>query len=449
MRAIQSIQSATFEPVTMRFFDVVTRRGVRRAYRWLLDTQKLDRAAMVALQEDELTRLFVHAHEFSPFYRERLTAAGWRPGDRATLGLLRTLPALEKPDIQTQLDAVSTVGRWGGGRPIQSNTGGTTGAPTTFWVNSEGRDRRVAGTLRDQTWLGLRPGDPIAYLGGSSLGVPRSVSAVERLKWVARGQLFLSAWDLSDGALASYADQLERFRPKLLLGYAGALHAFARYLNATGRKVRIPAVQATAEMLYPEWREAIAQAFGGPVYERYGTREVGDIAASCATCGGMHLNEENVVVDVDEATGELHITDLTNYATPFVRYRIGDRGTLAEPDPACRPGLRRLDSLDGRAMDVLETADGGRVSAVILVHSLKDFPQIRAHQLWQPAGDRVQVVVAAAEEPPLDRIQDALKPHFGGTRLEVIWTHELPQTANGKLKFVVRDAEYDGPRSGV
>lgn len=446
MRTVQRLHAATFEPLSMRVFDLVTRRGVRSAYRWLLKTQQLDRAGIQALQERQLERLFAHAFEHSPFYRARLEAAGWSPDTEDTRAVLGRLPALEKDDLQSSLAAVSTVPRWRA-RYTTSNTGGTTGEPTTFYVDFDARDRRVAGTLRDQTWLGLRPGDPIAYLGGSSLGVPRRERGLERIKWLARNQLFLSAWDLSDAAMAGYADRLERFRPRLLLGYAGALHTFARYLDRVGRRVPVRVVQATAEMLYPEWRPVMERAFGSPVYQRYGTREVGDIAASCAKCGELHVNDENLLLE-EADTGEIYITDLTNFATPFLRYRIGDRGCLGEPLAGCRPGLSRVVSLEGRTMDVLESAGGGRVSAVILVHALKEFSELRGHQLWQPTPDRIQVLVAADTEPPCERIREAFAPHFDGVAIEVIWVDQLPTTAGGKLRFVVRGAEYAGPRRG-
>jgi phenylacetate-CoA ligase len=171
------------------------------------------------------------------------------------------------------------------------------------------------------------------------------------------------------------------------------------------------------------------------------------MAASCVKCGELHVNDENVLLE-EADTGEIYVTDLTNFATPFIRYRIGDRGRLGEPLASCRPGLSRIVSLEGRTMDVLETAGGRRVSAAILPHVLKDFSEIRGYQLWQPTLDRVQILVAANTEPPRERIRRAFASHFDGAAIEVIWVDQLPTTAGGKLKFVVRDAEYAGPRQG-
>jgi phenylacetate-CoA ligase len=444
LRALGWATSRTFEPIGLRLFDRVERRNIKGTFEWLLETQEWPRAEIERLQDEQLKRLFEHAHRHSPFYAQRLAEAGWSPGDSAVREALTKLPPLEKRDLQERLDDVATAPRWEGVRYLTSNTGGTTGRPTTFYVDYDARDRRVAGTLRDQTWLGLRPGDPIAYLGGSSLGVPRSAGLMERAKFLAKGQLFLSAWDLSDRALAGYADRIEAFRPKLLVGYAGALHTLASYLDRVSRTVRVGCVQATAEMLFDAWRPVIERAFAAPVYERYGTREVGDIAHSCARCGAMHVNDENLLLETHPETNEVFVTDLTNFATPFVRYRLGDGAELGPGDPGCRPGLTVLRSLQGRTMDVLETAGGGRVSAVILVHSLKDFPEIRGHQLWQPAPDRIQLLVQTDERPPADSIRKALEPHFPGVALEIIWVDEIPTSDSGKLRFVMPNSEYSG-----
>lgn len=448
MRAGRSLVSAArsraFRHVGLGAFDLVTRRHVRAEYAWLMGTQELPRPEIEALQREQLGSLFEHAHTHSPFYRARLEGAGWTPGMPAGREVLAALPPLEKQDLQESLDEVSATPRWDGGRPIVSSTGGTTGVPTTFKLSMGARDRRVAAMLRNQTWIGLEPGDPVAYLGGSSLGVPRRARALERAKWAARGQLFLPAWDLSDAALEDYANRLERFRPRLLIGYSGALNTFACYLERSGRSVPVGAVLATAEMLFDPWRSTIAAAFGAPVYQRYGTRELGDIAHSCEGCGNAHMNDENLIVEVDPDTSELYVTDLSNYATPFIRYRVGDSGAVGPGEPGCRPGLGVLQSLEGRTMDVLDLPGGGRVSAVILVHSLKEFPEIRQHQLWQPSPDRVQLLVASPDAPPADSIRRTLQPHFPDVRIEILWVDEIPTNPNAKLSFVIPNREYSG-----
>jgi phenylacetate-CoA ligase len=60
-------------------------------------------------------------------------------------------------------------------------------------------------------------------------------------------------------------------------------------------------------------------------------------------------------------TGRIVLTSLYNYATPFIRYEIGDLGTRAEqPCPSGRT-LKRLRRIDGRKRNSLQGASGERV----------------------------------------------------------------------------------------
>jgi len=85
-------------------------------------------------------------------------------------------------------------------------------------------------------------------------------------------------------------------------------------------------------------REKVEEVFGCPVYNRYGSREVGDIAGECKYHQGLHVLPWGSYVEiVDEAgnlvepgvEGRILVTCLTNYAMPLIRYDIGDRGALA------------------------------------------------------------------------------------------------------------------------
>lgn len=339
MKPLGSLYQAAFESVGLPVFDLVTRRKVNANYRWLLKTQWSSPEEIRQLQLAQLAKLLTHAHTHSPFYQERLRAIGWSPGDDATFEVVRSLPPLEKADLQDTLDDVATVGRWQSGSVRIASSCGTTGVPTHAYLDNDCLDRHQAMQLRDQTWVGVRPGHRIAYLGGTSLGVPRHVRLQKRLRTIARGQLLLSGWDLSDTALATLATRVERFHPKLLVGYAGSLHTFARYLERQGRTLPLPAVVSTAEMLLPTWRPVIERAFAAPLYERYGSIEVADIAHSCAACGTMHINDENVILDVDPVTSEFYLGALAGGpADPMGLGALLGRGALLRRLRARRSG---------------------------------------------------------------------------------------------------------------
>src|SRR4029077_3871110 len=61
-------------------------------------------------QFHQLERLIAHAYETVPFHRTRLAAAGYRPGQVITPEFWRSLPLLERSDLQDQGDALKSTG---------------------------------------------------------------------------------------------------------------------------------------------------------------------------------------------------------------------------------------------------------------------------------------------------------------------------------------------------
>src|SRR5690606_28533691 len=109
--------------------------------------------------------------------------------------------------------------------------------------------------------------------------------------------------------------------------YAQAGAELARYINRTGLRTwdTIPVI-CGAERVMPADRAALEQAFGPAVFETYGCREVMLIATECPEHDGLHLQVENLVVELvgpdgqpvaPGEVGQVVLTDLHNYGQPF------------------------------------------------------------------------------------------------------------------------------------
>ena len=58
----------------------------------------------------------------------------------------------------------------------------------------------------------------------------------------------------------------------------------------SGLNVRSPAgIMTSAESIYPEQRALIARVFRAPVFDRYGSREAGNMAWECDHHRGLHV----------------------------------------------------------------------------------------------------------------------------------------------------------------
>jgi phenylacetate-CoA ligase len=194
---------------------------------------------------------------------------------------------------------------------------------------------------------------------------------------------------------------------------------------------------------------------------------MGDVACECALTAGLHVSMNSHRVEVLDARGrgvveeegDLVLTSLHNYAMPFVRYRIGDRGRLAAGGCPCGRGTPLLASIGGRAVEAFVRADGAVVPPALLVGAVRvlvDPGLIGRVQFVQEDYARVVVRIvpaAGASEEDLRARCDALRGRVGelmGPGCEVLFERvaDIPPTASGKYLYTVSKVEPLTPGLG-
>jgi len=188
--------------------------------------------------------------------------------------------------------------------------------------------------------------------------------------------IVLDSYVLSDDILEKYVLLMRRFKPEIVRGYASSVYMVAKYILEKGFDdyLHPKAVITSAESLLDVYRHTIERAFGCEVFDYYGSREVGAIAAECEEHCGYHISAENVVLEfVREGehvssgeSGEILITNLRNFGMPFIRYAIGDVGKPSDEVCACGRGLPLMKSIEGRVSQFMAVYDKklGRVIPV-------------------------------------------------------------------------------------
>lgn len=143
------------------------------------------------------------------------------------------------------------------------------------------------------------------------------------------------------------------------------------------------------EVLYPDQRRRIEEAFGAPVYECYASTELDLISLQCpdAAAAGATLHrlmEDSVLVEVDDqggGRGELIGTSLHAWAMPFIRYRQGDVVEWAEADDSPMASLRKI---QGRVLDMFVAPDDSWVHPYDIFVPMRDrFRKIRRFEATQ------------------------------------------------------------------
>ena len=417
--------------------------GRRRA---LLDESQWWSADRVReFQWKELRALLRHVFDSVPYLQQKYRAAGIAFDDIRTWDDFARLPMLTREEVNAHReDLCSTTYK---GRLLPHATGGSSGTPTRFFRTYESYDWRTAAKDRAYAWSGWRVGERSVYLWGAPVGPQsrRQTLKAQAFDAVHRQQVF-STFSQSPALWSRIHGAIHAFRPVLVVGYVSSLEQFAAFLRR--ERLQLPPLRAVigaAEPLFASARTAIEGAFGAPVFNTYGSREFMSIAAECEEHDGLHVHSENLVVetrDRDSTTpSEILVTDLHNYGMPFVRYGIGDAGTLLDGRCACGRGLPRLGVVEGRVLDLLHTADGRMVPGEFFPHLLKDVPEFAQFRVEQRRPDEI-VISAVLNAPLSDRSQQLLDHEIGkvfgtATRWEIRTVPDIPNLASGKRRVTV------------
>jgi phenylacetate-CoA ligase len=336
---------------------------------------------------------------------------------------------------------------------LKKATGGSSGVPLAFDLNPDSNDRRMAAWHRGYSWGGAGPGTKQWYLWGTAIG---DVSRARRWKDALYNRLYrrrlASCFELSEARIPWFLADLNRYRPDCIVSYTNPLYSFARSLEERGVSPWSPAsIIVGAEKLHDFQRELIERVFQAPVFETYGSREFMLIGGECDRHCGLHLTMENLLVEIvdDDGSptppgeeGNVVVTDLTIYWMPFIRYLNGDREIAGFGVCSCGRGLPLLKKVVGRRLDMLETPDGRRVPGELFPHLIKDFPAVRRFQVVQEAPEAIQVKLVVGpdwREETRRLLTGQIKEVIGpSVALDVVLVDDIPLTAAGKLRVVVR-----------
>jgi phenylacetate-CoA ligase len=426
------------------------RRKVFRYWKELDRSQWLPAKEIYQLQFEALRHLVSHTWANCTYYRQAWAERGLGPEQLQAPEDFHRWPLLSREAILE--NRLRMRARVPGMRLLSKSTGGSSGVPLHFDLDTESNERRTAACFRGYSWAGAEPGTKQLHLWGGALGSRSPWKACkDYLYHYLYRSLYLSTFDLSDDRLLEYFHRLNRYKPDVIVAYTSALYMLARTLQARGLRPFSPrSIVVGAEKLHLFQRELIEKVFQAPVFETYGSREVMLIGAECERRVGLHLTAENLLVEVLDDNGQptspgeegnVVVTDLYNYGMPFIRYRNGDRAVAGWATCPCGRGLPLMKKVVGRRLDVLQTPDGRRIPGEFFPHLMKDFPAVKRFQVVQQEQGRIriQMVLGAnwQEADGRELEQEVCKVTGPSVRIDFIRVDDIPLTGAGKLQVVV------------
>lgn len=402
----------------------------------------------------QLLDAFQFAERYVPFYRKRFAEYGVRTSQIKAPEDLTAFPIVTKDDVRRHRPEFIAENVQG---PLyRSATGGSTGSAMTFFLDHSTYERRIAASIRANRWAGAEIGDRELHVWGRPPGQrpgPHAFKlALSRMLW---RQKYLSSFHLHQDKLDSVLHTIANFAPRVLIGYTTPLFMLARV--ALERGIELPPLRGiitSAERLFDHQRQVIERAFGAPVFDRYGCREIMLIAAECERHSGLHLNAEEVFVELVQGnrlappgtSGEVLLSDLRHRAMPLLRYRNDDLATWKIGGCPCGRGLPLLASVEGRVLDMIVGTSGRIVGGEAFVHLLKDYP-IARFQVHQRAdhSTTLRIVPWRGFRPDNRKdIETRLRSVLGAdANLSVELVSEIPLTASGKHRVTRSDVRID------
>ena len=414
-------------------------------YEMLKKTQYFSDKELSIFQNERLQLLLNEANRNVPYYKKIFAQLKIVPSD-ITVESIYKLPYLTKKIIKENSHELlnSNLPK---SRLKENSTSGSSGSKTAFYSDVESDNYYAPLTWRSLNWLGIYFGDKELKIWGAMHDINKSREIINRVKNYLNNRQVISSYKMNDEIIDEYNALLNSFKPDQIHAYPSALYEYAKYILKKNFKVHTPKVILTSgEQLYDWQKKVIKEAFSSDVFNFYGCREFSIIAHECKSHEGLHIMAENLIVEVvnengeniyDEE-GELVITDLSNFAFPFIRYKILDRAILTKKKCSCAINLPLLKTINGRSFDLIKLKNDSSIGPTFFTHLFREKPGIDDFRIYQNDLHNILIEYISQEiEPDLDFFKNKIFEHSENLiKVEFKRVNEFNIPESGKRQFI-------------
>ena len=400
-----------------------------------------------------LIQLLAHCKRSVPYYSKVIHRLGNSFYENPE-EYLRDFPILTKDIIRSHFEDLKSYDlpkrKW-----FFNTSGGSTGEPVRFIQDREYAARSGAITLIFSKLVGKDLGELEVKLWGSARDIVSSTDGW-RANFINRltNTVFINSSLMTPGRMREFIYTLNTSKPKLILTYVETIYELAKFTEREGVKV-LPqsAIMTTAGKLYPFMRDKIEGVFQCKVFDRYGSREVGDVACERLGLDGLWVAPWGNYLEIvdpegnrvpDGTEGEILVTSLTNYALPLIRYKIGDRGVFSSNSHnQLKQYGQVLKEVIGRSMDFFKTQDGGLINPGYFMSQLYFREWITQYQIIQKSYENITYRIVKSYDPPqaeLDEITGITKKAMGnGCEVTFEFLSKIRPSDSGKYRYLMSE----------
>jgi len=414
--------------------------------------EKLPQKEIKKYQEDKLRKLLLHAYKNVPYYHRILPKAGVIKKGKVHLENFDKIPILTKDIIRKEGKNLYSKD-YKKRKPYENTSGGSTGEPVKFIQDKDYDEWNIATKIYYNRMLGKDIGErEIKFWGSDRDIIEGNLTFKDRAINYLYNRKFFNSYNLNEENIDKLIKHHNSFKPFSYWSYADAAFEFSKVVNDNKVKLYPPKfIISTINPLYDNARESIEKAFGCPVYDQYGSREVGSIACQCKQQKCRHtfpwyntielLDKEGREVKEGEE-GRIIVTNMRNYSMPLIRYDIGDIAVSAgHLKCSCGRNFFSLENIIGRSLGYFKKRDGSLVHTHFIVQTLFFKKWVKRFQVIQDDLEHITIRIEKDAEPNKNDLKDIVnktKILMGnGCAVEFEFVDEIKPSKSGKYLYTV------------
>jgi phenylacetate-CoA ligase len=406
--------------------------------------------ALLQAQFSQLRELVPYAARHVPHYAS--TLGGLIEPGSVTPEAWARIPLLSRKDLQTGGQAlVSRQVPRDHGKSYPNKTSGSTGIAVEFMTTDLSDFFWKVFCLREHMWHRrdfTKKLMAIRFIKDPSVSAERGLQATA---WGAATDDVVktgpaSLYDLRSDA-SFLVDRLLEEQPGYLLSHPSLLAGMVELCERRGvRPQGLIELRSLGESLPDDLRESCQRVLGVPLVDMYTCQEAGYLANQCPKHPHYHVQSENVLLEVLDAQGQpcqpgeigrVVITTLHNFATPLIRYDLGDCAEVGEPCD-CGRGLPVLKRIMGRYRNLVTLPSGELRWPKMGYEELRSVVPVDLMQMVQHSLEDIEVRLVKAA-PLTAEEQQALTAFIQRNlgypfRLRFEYVADIRNASNGKIE---------------
>lgn len=354
---------------------------------------------------------------------------------------------LQKHELIESLEQVATISESEG---LASYTGGTTGASMKVLYTLPDVQKRFATLDWFRSLSGWSLGKRTAWFSGKNIVRDKDIANgnCHRDDWLTKTRFF-STFHINEKNFDLYWNSLIDFAPEFIVGFPSSLSEILSIARAKGLSFphKVTTVFPTAETVLPFHRDLFAEMLGATTRNQYASSEGAPFIIECNS-GGLHILPQTGIFEVldDDGNpareGEIAVTAFQTHGTPLIRYRVGDRISLADEGTSCACGSQFpiVERIEGRNADFVWSPEYGRINLGNLSNCTKGVAGIITFRVIQNEPNAIRVEVngtQAFDNEAAKKLEGELRQRVGQKMsIELARSDNSMRKASGKFRIV-------------